>query len=387
MYLATPSHPVEEPPSAPSAVPLMDVTLQNAEVAAQALSAIAEVIEAGTFVLGPEVDRFEEEYAAFCSVDHCVGVANGTDALELSLRAAGAGPGTEVIVPANTFVATAEAVVRAGARLVLVDCDEDFLLDPNRLADVLSPRTRAVIGVDLYGQAARFEEIGAVVGDEVVLIEDAAQAQGATRHGRSAGSLGRVSGTSFYPGKNLGAMGDAGAVTTDDADIAARVRSLRNHGGVNRYQHACVGTNSRLDSFQAVVLSLKLARLKDWNEQRAKVAEAYHGLLSDVDGVTCPRVVEGNTHVWHLYVVRVAERDRVLAGLHAAGIGAGLHYPTPVHLLPAFAHLGLGRGSFPVAEQLAGEIVSLPMYPGLDAGAIQRVAGTLVHLTSGVTKR
>jgi dTDP-4-amino-4,6-dideoxygalactose transaminase len=372
---------------ATSPVPLMDVTAQNARVRDAAVAGIAQVIDAGSFVLGAEVECFEEEYAAFCGVQHCVGVGNGTDALELGLRAAGAGPGTEVIVPANTFVATAEAVVRTGADLVLVDCDDDFLLDPERAAAAVTPRTRAVIGVDLYGQVARFEALREAVGDDVALVEDAAQAQGATRHGRFAGGFGVVSATSFYPGKNLGAMGDAGAVTTDDADIAARVRALRNHGGTRRYQHTYVGTNSRLDGFQAVVLSLKLRHLREWNQERARAAEDYDHLLTGVETVTRPRVLEGNRHVWHLYVVRVADRDRVLPGLHAAGVGAGVHYPTPVHLLPAFSHLGLGRGSFPVAERLADEILSLPMYPGLGPDQVERVVTALAHLTSGVSSR
>ena len=371
-----------EPTPGATQVPLMDLQIQNREVEDQALRAISEVLQAGSFILGPQVDRFEEEYAAFCSVDHCVGVANGTDAVELALRAAGVGPGDEVIVPANTFVATAEAVLHTGADLALVDCDDDFLIDPAAVDLARTPRTRAVVGVDLYGQVAGFEAVREVVGQEVVLVEDAAQSQGATRHGRPAGSFGQVSGTSFYPGKNLGAMGDAGAVTTSDSGIADRVRALRNHGGERRYEHVLVGSNSRLDSIQAAVLSLKLERLKEWNEQRAQAAETYSSLLADVAGVTTPRVIEGNTHVWHLYVIRVADRDRVLAGLHDAGVGAGLHYPVPIHLLPAFAHLGHGRGSFPVAEQMAGQIVSLPMYPGLTTAQIERVVEVLAGLVA-----
>jgi dTDP-4-amino-4,6-dideoxygalactose transaminase len=369
-----------DPTPHPAQVPLVDLRIQNRQVEAEALQAISEVLQAGSFILGPQVDRFEEEYAAFCSVDHCVGVANGTDAVELALRAAGVGPGDEVVVPANTFVATAEAVLHTGADLALVDCDEDFLIDPAALGHAVTPRTRAVVGVDLYGQVARFEALREAVGEQVVLVEDAAQSQGATRHGRAAGSFGHVAGTSFYPGKNLGAMGDAGAVTTGDAGIAERVRALRNHGGVNRYEHDLVGSNSRLDSFQAVVLSLKLERLKEWNEQRAQAAEAYSALLAEVEGVLTPRVLEGNTHVWHLYVVRVADRARVLAGLHEAGIGAGLHYPAPIHLLPAFAHLGHGSGSFPVAEKLAGQILSLPMFPGITTSQVERVVEVLATL-------
>jgi dTDP-4-amino-4,6-dideoxygalactose transaminase len=361
----------------PAPVPLVDLRIQNDEVSADVRDALDEVCASGAFVLGPQVRTFEEEYAAFCDVDHVVGVGNGTDALVLALRGAGIGPGDEVIVPANTFVATAEAVALVGADLALVDCTDDFLIDTDALARRATQRTRAVIGVDLYGQVAPFEAIHAAVGDDVVIVEDAAQSQGASRFARPAGSFGHVSATSFYPGKNLGAYGDAGAVATDDEEIADRIRALRNHGGVNKYEHLLVGTNSRLDSMQAAVLSIKLRRLTAWNAQRVEAARRYDALLADVPGVVAPRTLEGNQHVWHLYIVRVAERDRVLAELNAAGIGAGIHYPSPVHLLPAFAGLGLGQGSFPVAEAIAGEILSLPMYPGITAEQQERVAAAL----------
>lgn len=362
-------------------VPLVDLHLQNDAILEEATAAMAEVCRTGAFVLGPQVQRFEDEYAAFCGVDHAVGVGNGTDALVLALRSAGIGPGDEVLVPANTFVATAEAVRLVGADLGLVDCGEDFLIDVDRLAERVVARTRAVVGVDLYGQVAPFEEMADVAGD-AVLVEDAAQSQGAWRQGRPAGSFGAVAATSFYPGKNLGAFGDAGAVTTGSEEIADRVRALRNHGGVRRYEHLEVGTNSRLDSLQAVVLSLKLARLKEWNAQRAAAADRYAELLADLaqdngGPLALPAVAPGNDHVWHLYVVRVPDRDRVLAALDAAGIGAGLHYPAPMHLLPAFADLGLPAGSFPVAERLASQILSLPMYPGITAEQQTRVADAL----------
>ena len=358
-------------------VPLVDLRIQNDEVAAEVRHAVDEVLESGAFVLGPQVQTFEEEYGAFCGVDHAVGVGNGTDALVLALRGAGIGPGDEVIVPANTFVATAEAVALVGAELALVDCTENFLIDTDALALRATARTRAVIGVDLYGQVAPFEAIRAAVGDDVVVVEDGAQSQGAMRFSKPAGSFGHVSATSFYPGKNLGAYGDAGAVTTDDEEIASRIRALRNHGGVNKYEHLLVGTNSRLDSIQAAVLSVKLGRLSAWNGQRVEAARRYDALLADLPQVVAPQVLDGNRHVWHLYVVRVAQRDRVLAELNAAGIGAGLHYPAPVHLLPAFSGLGRGQGSFPVAEALAGEILSLPMYPGITAEQQERVVAGL----------
>ena len=347
-------------------VPMLDLSLQHTQVAAEIRAGFDRVIASSSYILGPAVDEFEAAFADYCGVAHAIGVGTGTDAIELALRGTGIGPGDDVIVPANTFVATAEAVLRAGATVVFADCDEDFLLDPEDLRTRLTSRTRAVIAVHLYGQTAAVDEIRAVVGPSVVLIEDAAQAQGARHRGRRAGSLGDVAGTSFYPGKNLGAYGDAGAVMTSSHAIAERVRMLRNHGGLQKYEHLEVGTNSRLDSLQAVVLSAKLARLEAWNAERRKLAERYDRLLSGLALVTCPRTVPGNEHVFHQYVVRVPERDRVLAELNAHGIGAGIHYPLPVPLLPAFAGPVPATGRFPVAERLATEILSLPIYPGLE---------------------
>ncbi|MFD4327813.1 DegT/DnrJ/EryC1/StrS family aminotransferase [Nocardioides sp. NPDC058538] len=361
-------------------VPFVDLRPQNEAINEEAVGAFAEICESGAFVLGPQVRRFEEEYAAFAGVEHCIGVGNGTDALVLALRGAGIGAGDEVIVPANTFVATAEAVAIAGADLVLADCDEDFLIDPADVARRVTGRTRAVIGVDLYGQVAPFEQLRDAVGDGVLLLEDAAQSQGASRNGRPAGSFGAAAGTSFYPGKNLGAYGDAGAVTTGSVEIADRVRALRNHGGIAKYEHLDVGTNSRLDSVQAAVLSLKLERLKGWNAERDEAAQRYATLLADLPGVVLPRVLPGNQHVWHLYVARVADRDRVLRELIEAGVGAGIHYPAPVHLWPAFSWLGHGAGSFPVAETLAHEIISLPMFPGITAAQQEIVADVLAEV-------
>ncbi|GAA1969372.1 DegT/DnrJ/EryC1/StrS family aminotransferase [Nocardioides panacihumi] len=306
---------------------------------------------------------FEREYAAYVGVEHCVGVGNGTDALELALRALGVGAGAEVILPANTFIATAEAVSAVGATPVLVDVDEEHLLiDPAAVERAITDRTRAIAPVHLFGQSAFVEQL---LGFGIPVLEDAAQAQGARRAGRPAGSLGRVAATSFYPGKNLGAAGDAGAVMTDDAGIAERVRVLSAHGSPTKYVHEVVGRNSRLDTVQAVVLRAKLARLEKWNELRRQAAERYATLLADVRGVRVPASAPGNEDVWHLYVVRVADRDRVLAALTEAGVGAGIHYPTPVHLTEAYADLCLPAGTFPVAERAAGEIVSLPMFPHL----------------------
>ena len=358
-------------------LPLVDLAAQHLEVADEVGIGIADVLDRAAFVGGHEIGEFEREYAAYVGADHCVGAGNGTDALELALRASGIGPGDEVIVPANTFVASAEAVVRAGARVVFADCDENFLIDPVSVGERMTAETRAVIAVHLYGQAAPVDELRLLVGPDVVLVEDAAQAQGARSHGRRAGSLGDVAGTSFYPGKNLGAYGDAGAVITSSDAIAAEVRALSNHGGVHKYEHLRVGTNSRLDSLQAVVLSAKLALLDEWNAERRRLAARYTALLDGTPGVVTPRTAPGNEHVFHQFVVRVPQRDRVFQDMSDAGIGVGIHYPLPVHQLPAFADAARGQGAFPVAEHLSAEILSLPIYPGLTDEQQDRVVDTL----------
>lgn len=360
-----------------STVPFVDLAAQQREIICGVQRDITEILESGAFVGGPEVAAFEAEYAGFVGVRHCVGLANGTDAVELSLRAVGVRPGDEVIAPANTFIATVEAICRAGARPVLVDVDPDALLmDPHAVAAALTRRTAAVVPVHLYGQMAPVEEVVAAVGD-VPVVEDAAQSQGATRHGAGSGAVGLVAATSFYPGKNLGAAGDAGAATTDDADVDRLVRLLANHGSERKYVHEVMGCNSRLDALQAVQLRHKLRMLDRWNRRRQDAADRYAELLGDVPGVVLPVTLPGNTHVWHLYVVRVAERDRVLAALHDAGVGAALHYPVPVHLSKAYAALGLPSGSFPVAEAAAEEILSLPMFPHIMRAQQERVVEVL----------
>jgi dTDP-4-amino-4,6-dideoxygalactose transaminase len=359
-------------------IPMLDLAYQHARIADTVRAGFERVMATTAFIQGPDVARFEAEFADYCGAAHVIGVGNGTDALELSLRAAGVGPGDEVIVPANTFVATAEAVVRAGADLVLVDCDSRFLIDPERVAEAVTPRTRAVAAVHLYGQTAPVEVLRGIVGPETVILEDAAQAQGATRRGRRAGSLGDIAGTSFYPGKNLGAYGDAGAVITSSDELALAVRRLANHGGTERYQHLVVGTNSRLDTLQAVVLSAKLELLDEWNQERRVVADRYRSLLGDDERVALPGVLPGNEHVYHQFVVRVPDRDRVVAELNGQGIGVGIHYPLPVNALPAFAGTSAATGSFPIADTTAAELLSLPIYPGLTEDQQSRVAEALL---------
>jgi dTDP-4-amino-4,6-dideoxygalactose transaminase len=352
-------------PETIATIPLVDMRAAHAEVAAEIQAGFDDVIANTAFIKGAAVEAFERDYAAFTGVAHCVGVANGTDAVELALRAAGVTAGAEVIMPANTFVATAEAVVRAGARPAFADVDPDYLLlDPQALQAALSPETAAVLPVHLFGQLAPMAAIAEVAGrPETVIIEDAAQAHGATQAGRPAGSFGLLAGVSFYPGKNLGAYGDAGAVLTESARHARQVRLLGDHGSERRYEHVTIGFNSRLDAFQAVVLRARLRRLAAGNEARRRASRRYSELLADVPGVTLPMTAPGNEHVWHLYVIRIPRRDHVLRFLQDEGIQAGIHYPVPVHLQPAFRYLGYGPGDFPVAEAAAAQLLSLPLYP------------------------
>jgi dTDP-4-amino-4,6-dideoxygalactose transaminase len=360
-------------------IPLVDLKAQHAAVADEVANGFASVLERTAFILGEEVDEFEREFATFSGVAHCVGVGNGTDAVELALRAAGISEGSDVILPANTFIATAEAVVRAGAKPVLVDCDPQFqLIDVDAVAARVDADTAAIVPVHLFGQIAPLERLQALLGSGgPPIIEDAAQCQGATQDGAGPATVGLAAATSFYPGKNLGAYGEAGAVLTSDADIARRLRSLRNHGSEAKYEHPELGFNSRLDTLQAVVLRAKLARLAAGNEARRAAAHRYDELLGDLDDVVLPATFPGNVHVWHLYVARVPRRDAVLSALHDAGIGAGVHYPIPVHLQGAFRSLGHRPGDFPEAERAASEILSLPLFPEITLQQQQRVADAL----------
>jgi len=357
-------------------IPLVDVRAAHAQVAAEIQAGFDEIMSSAAFIKGEVASAFEREYAAFTGVAHCVGVANGTDALELALRAAEVPAGAEVIMPANTFVATAEAVVRAGARPAFADVDPDYLLlDPGCLEASLSEQTGAVIPVHLFGQLAPMAAIADISAQRgTVMIEDAAQAHGATQGGRPAGSFGLLAGVSFYPGKNLGAYGDAGAVLTESAEHARRVRLLGDHGSERRYEHLTIGFNSRLDALQAVVLRAKLRGLAADNQARRRAASRYAELLADLPEVVLPRTAPGNEHVWHLYTIRVQRRDDILRRLHDEGIGAGIHYPVPVHLQPAFRHLGYGSGDFPVAEAAAEQLLSLPLYPQITQEQQVRVA-------------
>ncbi|MDT7809585.1 MAG: hypothetical protein QOJ70_3398 [Acidobacteriota bacterium] len=348
-------------------VPFLDLALPYQELREELDAAARRVMESGQFITGEEVRAFEEEFAAYCGTRHCVGVGNGLDALHLILRASGIGHGDEVIVPSNTYIATWLAVSYAGAQPVAVEPDpRTYNLDPARIEAAITERTRAVMPVHLYGQCADMDairEVAAAYGLKV--FEDAAQAQGARYRGRRAGSLADAAGFSFYPGKNLGALGDAGAITTDDAALADEVRRLRNYGSHVKYVNEVKGFNSRLDEMQAALLRVKLRRLDEWNGRRRRVAESYLRTLEGVPDLTLPFVPEWAEPVWHLFVVRHPRRDELQRHLTSAGVGTIIHYPIPPHLQGAYSEMGLGRGSLPVAEALAEEVLSLPVGPHL----------------------
>lgn len=360
-------------------IPLVDLKWQHARIADEVKEGMAEVMANTAFILGPQVGEFECAFAEYQEAPYCVGVGSGTDALEMILRALGVGPGDEVIAPANTFIATVLAVTRTGATPVLVDSDPAYhLIDVEQVEAAITPRTKAVMPVHLYGQIAPMAPLRELAERHgLLLIEDAAQAHGARQDGKTAGSFGAAAGFSFYPGKNLGAYGDAGAVVAHDPDVYDAVRRIRNWGSDRKYHHPSKGFNSRLDTVQAVVLHAKLAHMPEWNRMRQEAATRYGDLLAGAEGVELPAALPGNEHVWHLYVVRVAERDRVLAELNDQGVGAGIHYPIPIHLQGAYAELGQGPGSFPVAERASEEILSLPMFQGITAQQQERVAEVL----------
>jgi dTDP-4-amino-4,6-dideoxygalactose transaminase len=362
----------------PSRLPLVDLAAQRTALGGEIEEAVIRALARGDYILGAELAAFEEEFAQYCGARHAVGVDSGTSALELALRAAGIGPGDEVITAANTFVATTFAIVHAGARPVLVDVDErTHLLDPAAVASAVTARTRAIIPVHLYGQCAAMDAILAVARrHSLVVIEDACQAHGARQRGRRAGSLGHAAAFSFYPGKNLGGAGDGGAVVTDDDALADHVRLLRNYGQREKYRSECVGHNRRLDTLQAAVLRVKLSHLDDWNSARQAHAARYDAALDGLPLVR-PVTADRNEHVWHLYVVRVARRDAVRRLLAEQGIDTGTHYPIPIHLQPAHRDLGHQPGDFPVTEGCAAEVLSLPMFPQLPAQAPVRVAVAL----------
>ena len=360
-------------------VPFLSFEPQHAPLREAMQRAFARVYDSHWYVLGPEVGQFEQEYAAFSQVGHAVGVANGLDALVLALRALEIGPGDEVIVPSNTYIATWLAVTQVGATPVPVEPDPATSnLDPARLEAALTPRTRAIMPVHLYGQACRMSEIMAIATrHRLYVVEDNAQAQGAAFAGQLTGSYGHINATSFYPGKNLGALGDAGAITTNDAGLAQKVRVLRNYGSQQKYHNEVVGYNSRLDELQAALLRVKLPELPEWTRQRQQVAAWYGQHLTGIAGLRLPAVAAGATHVYHLYVVHTPRRDALQQHLAAQGIGTLIHYPVPPHRQQAYAGLNMPAGAFPIAEELADTCLSLPLWPGMTEAHVAAVAAAI----------
>lgn len=364
-------------------IPFLDLQAQYRSIKDEVDAAVASVLASAHFVLGPEVDAFETEFAAYCESAHCIGVNSGTSALHLALLAAGVGPGDEVVTVSHTFVATVAAIRYTGASPVFVDVRADSsTMDPEQLERVITPRTRAVIPVHLYGQCADMDPICEIArAHGLVVVEDAAQAHGAFYRGRRAGSIGEMACFSFYPGKNLGAYGEGGAVVTSDPELAARIRVLRDHGQTRKYQHEVLGYNHRLEALQAAVLRVKLRRLDGWNADRRRVADAYRRNLQGA-GVRLAHDMAYGEPVHHVFPIFTPDRERLRVELAESGIAASIHYPIPVHMQPAFADLGLGAGALPVSERLAAETLSLPMYPELDEEDVRRVAGAVRRLSA-----
>ena len=359
-----------------SSISFVDLQRQYLSIKDEIDAAMRSVVEAGAFVGGAVLDSFEADFARYCGTTDAIGVANGTDALHLALLAMGVGAGDEVITVSHTFIASVSAIVQTGARVVFADIDPDtYCMRPDSIEALITPRTKVILPVHIYGQPADMDAIMDVAARHgLYVLEDACQAHGARYNGRRTGGLGHAAAFSFYPGKNLGAYGDGGAVTTNDPYLARTLRLLRDHGRINKYEHAVFAYNSRLDGLQAAVLGVKLRHLDDWNARRRQIAARYATLLADVPGIVTPVEAEYAQSVFHLYVIRTEQRAEVQAALQAAGIGNGIHYPIPVHLQPAWHDPAFGKGSFPLIERYADEILSLPMHPDLTDDEVVYVA-------------
>lgn len=366
-------------------VPFLSFTPQNQAVRTQVLDAMSQVFDSQWYVLGEAVKQFEAEYARFSTTTECIGVANGLDALHLALKALDVKEGDEVIVPSNTYIATWLAISFVGATPIPVEPNPaTYNLDPARLEAAITPRTRAIMPVHLYGQACEMDEIMAIAKrHNLYVVEDNAQSQGAAYNGGITGSFGDVNATSFYPGKNLGALGDAGAVTTNNAELAKKVRTLRNYGSQQKYYNEVIGHNSRLDELQAAVLSAKLPMLMEWTGQRQEVAALYDKRLAGIADLHLPAVAAGATHVYHLYVVRTNQRDELQKYLTEQGIGTLIHYPIPPHLQEAYRFMNFQAGAFPIAEELAKTCLSLPMWPGMTQEHVELVSS---HIRTFLTR-
>lgn len=359
-------------------IPLVDIKRQHDEIRKEIDTAIKKIIDTSSFVFGEELDKFENEFAKYCGVNYSVGVGNGTDALRLAVLALGIGSGDEVLSVSNTFTASIDCVIHAGAKPVLVDCDEYFNIDVSQIEKKINKKTKAIIPVHLYGQPARMDEVMRLARKhKLYVIEDCAQAHGAEFKGKKVGSFGNLGCFSFYPGKNLGAMGDAGAITTNNKSLYKKLLKLRYFGmGKHKYYHDFIGLNSRLDNLQAAILRIKLRKLNKWNSERIKIARYYDKLLKDLDKkeIILPKVVKKAKHVYHLYVIQTKKREELLKVLEENEIYAGLHYPFPLHLLKAHKKLGYKKGDFPNTEKYAKEILSLPIFPGMKVTEIEKIS-------------
>lgn len=361
-------------------VAFVDLYQQHQAIEEELVQVFRRVLRKSSFILGPEVVAFEKEFAAYVGASDCIAVNNGTTALQLVLAGLGIGPGDEVITVANTFIATAEAISAVGARPVFVDVDPvSYTMDPQLVEAAITPNTKALLPVHLYGQTADVDALLEIAcRHNIHLVEDACQAHGATYKGRKAGSLGVAGCFSFYPGKNLGCLGEGGAVVTSNPELAQRMRMLRDHGSVKKYEHSLPGYNFRLEGLQGGFLSVKLRHLDRWNSRRREVAKLYHELLSETS-LGLPAEMGWGEHVYHLYVIQADDREALRQALNAAGIECGLHYPVPLHLQAAYADLGYEKGSFPVSEHLSSHILSLPMHPFITDEEVKRVAAALVE--------
>jgi dTDP-4-amino-4,6-dideoxygalactose transaminase len=369
-------------------VPFLDLKSHHAPLLGEINAAVQEVIARGAFAGGPFVVGFETDFAAYCDCPHAIGVGSGTEALWLALLALGLGPGDEVITVPNTFMATAEAITYCGAKPVFVDVDDrTYTMDPDALEKAITPRTKAIIPVHLFGQPADMDPISEVARwHGLFVVEDACQAHGAEYKGRKIGTLGDAACFSFYPGKNLGAFGEAGAVVTQNADLQEKIRILRDHGQIRKYHHTVVGWNCRMDGIQAAVLRIKLRHLETGNRLRRSHAAHYDRAFGAIEEVITPGLTDGARHVYHIYAIRVQDRDEVMRFLAEKGIGCGVHYPIPIHLQQAYRSLGYERGAFPIAERCAEEFVSLPMFPELTSAQVEMVTQAVKEASAaGVT--
>jgi dTDP-4-amino-4,6-dideoxygalactose transaminase len=360
-------------------IPFLSFVPMHASIKTEMMNAFEKVYDSYWYVNGESVSNFEKEYARFNQVDNTIGVSNGLDALFLALKIVGVKAGDEVIVPSNTYIATALAVTYIGATPIFVEPNIDtYNINPKNIEAAITSKTKAIMPVHLYGQCCEMEEIMAIAKKHnLFIIEDNAQSQGSSFNNKLSGSWGHVNGTSFYPGKNLGAIGDAGAVTTNDTNYASQIKSLRNYGSSKKYYNEVIGHNMRLDELQAALLSVKLQHLPNWTLQRQQIASWYNEGLKDVEEIILPKVHQNATHVYHLYIIRTTKRDELQQYLTQQGIGTMIHYPMPPHLQEAYSFLGHKKGDFPIAEELANTMLSIPLYPGMTQEQTQQVANAI----------